>query len=48
MPRYFFHTHIGDDVIVDPEGRELDDPGAGSVACLALSVAAQSVLIAPI
>ncbi|GJE39970.1 DUF6894 family protein [Methylobacterium persicinum] len=23
MPRYFFHTHIGEDVIVDPDGREL-------------------------
>jgi hypothetical protein len=23
MPRYFFHTHIGDDVVVDPEGSEL-------------------------
>lgn len=26
MPRYFFHTHIGDDVVVDPDGRELDSP----------------------
>jgi hypothetical protein len=25
MPRYFFHTHIGDDVVVDPEGSELVD-----------------------
>jgi hypothetical protein len=48
MPRYFFPRHIGDEMIMDTEGRELDDPGAGSVACLALSVAAQSVLIAPI
>ena len=23
MQRYFFHTHIGDEVIVDPDGREL-------------------------
>ncbi|KQP82604.1 MULTISPECIES: hypothetical protein [unclassified Methylobacterium] len=23
MQRYFFHTHIGDDVVVDPDGREL-------------------------
>jgi hypothetical protein len=26
MPRFFFHTHIGEDVVVDPEGRELDSP----------------------
>ncbi|WP_289016028.1 hypothetical protein [uncultured Methylobacterium sp.] len=25
MPRYFFHIHIGDHVVVDPDGRELDD-----------------------
>ena len=28
MPRYFFHTHIGNDVVIDPDGRELDDPDA--------------------
>jgi hypothetical protein len=26
MPRYFFNTRIGDDLIPDPEGAELRDP----------------------
>jgi hypothetical protein len=26
MPRYYFHTHIGEDVIGDPTGIELRDP----------------------
>src|SRR4029077_2143147 len=26
MPRYFFHTRIGDDLISDPKGVELRDP----------------------
>jgi hypothetical protein len=26
MPRYFFNTRIGDELIVDPEGDELRDP----------------------
>ncbi|GJD50200.1 hypothetical protein OPKNFCMD_2937 [Methylobacterium crusticola] len=26
MPRYFFNTHIGDDVITDLNGEELRDP----------------------
>lgn len=26
MPRYFFHTQIGDDLIADPTGVELRDP----------------------
>lgn len=26
MPRYFFHTRIGETVIPDPEGAELQDP----------------------
>jgi hypothetical protein len=26
MPRYFFNTRIGDDLIVDPEGAILRDP----------------------
>jgi len=25
MPRYFFNVHIGDDVIIDPEGQEFRD-----------------------
>lgn len=26
MPRYFFHTRIGDDVLTDAEGLDLRDP----------------------
>jgi len=26
MPRYFFHTRIGDDLLQDPDGTELRDP----------------------
>jgi hypothetical protein len=26
MPRYFFNTRIGDELISDPEGEELRDP----------------------
>ena len=26
MPRYFFNTQIGDEVIADPEGEELRNP----------------------
>ena len=26
MPRYFFHTRIGNELISDPEGEELRDP----------------------
>jgi hypothetical protein len=28
MPRYFFHTQIGEDVLTDPTGLELRDPDA--------------------
>jgi hypothetical protein len=38
MPRYFFHTHIGDDVIMDPEGRELEDVDAAYEAARVLAV----------
>ena len=38
MPRYFFHTHIGDDVVVDPEGRELDDADAAYEAAKVLAL----------
>ncbi|AWN34622.1 DUF6894 family protein [Methylobacterium radiodurans] len=40
MPRYFFHTHIGDDVVVDPEGSELADLDAvrGTAEVLALQL----------
>jgi len=38
MPRYFFHTHIGDDVVVDPEGRELESPDAAWEAARALAL----------
>lgn len=26
MPRYFFHTRVGDAVVADPDGRDLRDP----------------------
>ncbi len=26
MPRYFFHTRIGETLIADPDGAELQDP----------------------
>lgn len=38
MPRYFFHTHIGDDVVVDPDGRELDDADAAWEAARVLAL----------
>lgn len=28
MPRYYFHLRDGEDVLLDPEGRELGSPGA--------------------
>ncbi|KQP30599.1 hypothetical protein ASF49_13935 [Methylobacterium sp. Leaf104] len=28
MQRYYFHTHIGDDVVVDPDGRDLPNADA--------------------
>lgn len=28
MPRYFFHTQIGEDMLTDPTGVELRDPDA--------------------
>ncbi len=38
MPRYFFHTHIGNDVVVDPDGRELDDTDAAFEAARVLAL----------
>ncbi len=38
MPRYFFHTHIGDDVVLDPEGRELANPDAAFEATRVLAL----------
>ncbi|MEE7477454.1 DUF6894 family protein [Methylobacterium hispanicum] len=38
MPRYFFHTHIGDDVVVDPEGSELADVEAAREAARVLAL----------
>lgn len=38
MPRYFFHTHIGDDVVVDPEGRELESSDAAWEATRVLAL----------
>lgn len=26
MPRYFFHTHVGGEVVSDPDGEDLRDP----------------------
>ncbi|MDB5500820.1 MAG: hypothetical protein JWR89_722 [Tardiphaga sp.] len=26
MPRYFFNTRLGDDLVVDPDGKRLRDP----------------------
>jgi hypothetical protein len=26
MPRYFFHTRLGQDLVTDPDGEELRDP----------------------
>jgi hypothetical protein len=28
MPRYYFHLRDGEDILLDPEGRELNHPGA--------------------
>ncbi len=38
MPRYFFHTHIGDDVVVDPDGNELADLDAAREAAKILAL----------
>ncbi|MGH1574145.1 DUF6894 family protein [Methylobacterium sp. P31] len=38
MPRYFFHTHIGGDVVVDPDGRELESPDAAWEAARVLAL----------
>ena len=38
MPRYFFHIHIGDDVVLDPEGRELANPDAAFEATRVLAL----------
>lgn len=38
MPRYFFHTHIGDDVVADPDGRELASADAAWEAAKALAL----------
>ena len=38
MPRYFFHTHIGDDVILDPDGRDLDNADAAWEATRTLAL----------
>ena len=38
MQRYFFHTHIGDDVVVDPDGRELESADAAWEAAKVLAL----------
>ncbi len=35
MPRYFFNARINDELILDPEGRELRDPDQAWVAAQA-------------
>ena len=36
MPRYFFNTRIGDELIVDPEGEELKNPDRAWEVALAM------------
>jgi hypothetical protein len=36
MPRYFFNTRIGDELIADPEGEELRDPDKAWEVALAM------------
>ena len=36
MPRYFFNTRIGDQLIVDPEGEDLRDPDRAWEIALAM------------
>ena len=36
MPRYHFHTHVGGDVVADPEGEILADPDAAWRAARAM------------
>lgn len=38
MPRYFFHTQIGGDVVLDPEGRALSDADAAYRAARTLAL----------
>lgn len=38
MQRYFFHAHIGDDVVVDPDGRELESQDAAWEAAKVLTL----------
>ncbi len=38
MPRYYFHTHIGEDVVLDPDGRELADLDAVREAARVLAL----------
>lgn len=38
MPRYFFHTHFADDVVADPDGRELENPDAAWEAARVLAL----------
>ncbi|GJD87762.1 hypothetical protein BHAOGJBA_1267 [Methylobacterium hispanicum] len=38
MPRYFFRTHLGDGVVVDPEGSELADLEAARDAAKGLAL----------
>ena len=47
MPRYFFHTHVGADVITDATGVALRDPEAAWEAARAIVRAAMSEALDP-
>ena len=34
MPLYYFHLRDGDDILLDPDGRELEGPGAIALCAL--------------
>ena len=34
MPLYFFHLRDGEDILLDPDGRELEGPGAIALCAL--------------
>lgn len=42
MPRYFFHTHLGGDVITDPDGIDLRDADAAWERARATALAVMS------
>lgn len=38
MPRYFFHTHFGDEVVNDPDGEDLADADAAFEAARTMAL----------